>query len=105
MATLEQRVHNLFLLNVVLQLFDGVATYHGIAFWNEANPLLNHAFPYLGVGITLLLFKAKACGFLVVLRRLGARPLVVETLAMLATVYAFFSFFPWMSRFLSLVFL
>ena len=32
-----------------------------------------------------------------------ARPLVVESLAGLATAYACFSFIPWMSRFLSLI--
>ena len=53
--------------------------------------------------MTILLFKAKACGFLVVLRRLGGRPLVAETLVLLATVYGFFSFIPWLGRFLSLV--
>src|SRR5438067_11172995 len=50
------------------------------------------------------LFKAKACGFLVILRRLGDQPFVHEALVVLATVYTFFSFIPWMSRLLSLLF-
>jgi hypothetical protein len=98
-----ERLHQLFLLNLALQLFDGVATYQGIHVWGEGNPLLQASIPYLGAGATLLLFKAKACGFLVVLRRLGTRPFVYESFLVLATVYTFFSFIPWMSRILSLL--
>jgi hypothetical protein len=98
------RLHQLFLLNVSLQLFDGVATYQGLRFnWAEGNPLLLASMPYLGVGTTLLLFKAKACGFLVVLRRLAGRPFVAESLVALATVYVALSFIPWMSRLMSLL--
>ena len=97
------RLHQLFLLNLALQLFDGVATYQGFHFWGEGNPVLLSVIPYLGVGATLMVFKAKACGFLVLLRRLGHRPFVYESLVVLATVYTCFSFLPWMTRFLSLV--
>ncbi len=100
----SERVHQIFLLNLSLQLFDGVATYQGLRFhWTEGNPLLLASIPYLGVGATLLLFKAKACGFLVVLRRLGGQPLVYESFVGLATVYVFLSFIPWMTRLLSLL--
>ena len=100
----SDRLHQLFLLNIALQLFDGVATYQGLRFhWAEGNPILLASMPYLGVGTTLLLFKAKACGFLVLLRRLGEREFVRESLVVLATVYAFLSFVPWMSRLLSLL--
>jgi hypothetical protein len=99
-----ERLHQLFLLNLALQMFDGVATYQGLRFhWAEGNPLLLASMPYLGTGATLLLFKAKACAFLVVLRRLAERPLVYESLVILATVYGFFSFLPWMGRILSLL--
>jgi hypothetical protein len=102
MAT--ERVHQLFLLNLCLQLFDGVATYQGLRFhWSEGNPILLSWMPLLGVGPTLLLFKAKACGFLVVLRRLGGRPIVHGSLVALATIYGVFSFLPWMVRLLSLL--
>ena len=100
----SSRLHQLFLLNLCLQLFDGIATYEGLRWhWNEGNPILLAAMPYLGVGTTLLLFKAKACGFLVVLRRLGDRPFVYESLVVLATVYTFLSFLPWMARIVSLL--
>src|SRR5437899_1765350 len=99
----EQRLHQLFLLNLCLQIFDGVATYHGLRFWGEGNPLVAGAIPYLGLAGTLCLFKAKACGFLVLLRRLGPRPFVRQSMVLLATVYGFFSFLPWMARPLFLV--
>jgi hypothetical protein len=100
----EERLHQLFLLNICLQVFDGVATYQGLLWqWNEGNPLLLAAMPYLGVGPTLALFKAKACAFLLLLRRLGSRPLVYESLVVLATLYTFLSFIPWLTRIVSLL--
>ena len=100
---MEERLHQLFLLNLALQIFDGVATYHGLRFWGEGNPLVANTIPYLGVAGTLCLFKAKACGFLVLLRRLAGEPLVYEAFVVLATVYTFFSFIPWLTRLLSLL--
>jgi hypothetical protein len=98
------RLHQLFLLNLVLQLFDGIATYQGLRFhWGEGNPFIAASMPYYGAGATLLLFKAKACGFLVLLRRLGERQFVYESLVVLATVYTFFSFIPWMTRIATLI--
>jgi hypothetical protein len=101
---LDQRVYQLFLLNLCLQVFDGVATYMGLQFhWTEGNPIILRSMPYLGVGATLLLFKAKACGFLFLLRRLGQHPFVYESMVVLATVYTFLSFIPWMTCLLSLL--
>jgi Domain of unknown function (DUF5658) len=102
---MEKRLHDLFVLNVILQVFDGVATYQGLQHhWAEGNPIIVSWIPFLGTGATLLLFKAKACGFLVILRRLGNQPFVYESLVVLATVYAFFSFIPWLSRLVSLLY-
>lgn len=103
MSPASDRLHQLFLLNLSLQLFDGVATYQGVHLWGEGNPLLVAMIPTFGLLSTLLLFKAKACGFLVVLRRLGHRPLVYESMIVLATVYGCLSFVPWMVRFLTLI--
>ena len=103
MSASTERLHQLFLLNVVLQVFDGVATYSGVRLWGEANPLLVTLMSTFGAGMTLLVFKAKACGLLVLLRRLGPRPIVADSLVVLATVYTFFSFIPWMVRFLVLL--
>jgi hypothetical protein len=97
-------VHQLFLLNVVLQLFDGIATYHGIATpWNEANPLLCAAMMQLGIGAALLLCKASACAGLVLLRSLAQHPLAGRGLAAIAAVYGSCSFIPWTARNLSLL--
>ncbi len=97
-------VHQLFLLNVVLQLFDGIATYHGIVTpWNEANPLLCAAMTQLGIGAALLLYKTAACAGLVLLRSLARHPLAGRALAATATVYGSCSFIPWTARNLSLL--
>jgi hypothetical protein len=90
-------VHNLFLLNICLQMFDGVATYLGILGGAaEGNPIVAAAMTHLGLGTALLLFKAKACGCLVLLRRLGDTPLAVLALAGVAVVYVTCSFVPWL---------
>lgn len=99
----EQHLHQLFLLNLVLQMFDGVATYYGITHWGEGNPLILAMIPTLGVGATLLLFKAKACAFLVMLRRFAGHRGVHESFVVLACAYTVLSFVPWMTRFLSML--
>lgn len=103
MHVTADRLHQLFLLNLALQLFDGVATYHGIVHWGEGNPIVARLMQSVGIGVALLLLKAHACGCLVVLRRLGPRPIAYETMVMVATVYGMLSFVPWMTRFLSLL--
>ena len=101
----DRRLHQLFLLNICLQVFDGIATYQGLQYhWREGNPLLLSWMPYLGAGATLLLFKAKACGFLVILRRFHSAPFVYEGFVVLATIYTFFSFIPWLFRLVSLLY-
>ncbi|MBI4527433.1 MAG: hypothetical protein HY695_26870 [Deltaproteobacteria bacterium] len=93
----SKHIYNLFLLNLVLQLFDGLATYQGIKLgWEEANPLLVLGFDALGVGPALLLFKAKACGLLFLLHRLAPAPMLILVLSVLAGAYALLSFFPWL---------
>jgi hypothetical protein len=94
----------LFLLNIALQLFDGVATYQGILTpAGEANPILATAMAHLGLGSTLLLFKAKACGWLVILRRMAGRSFVAAALTGVAAAYGVCSFIPWMVRFLGML--
>lgn len=92
-------IHQLFLLNISLQLFDGVATYFGILGpWHEANPILAATMAQVGVGAALLLFKALACAALVLLRSLARRPLVAKALTVLAVAYGCLSFVPWTAR-------
>jgi hypothetical protein len=97
--------YRLLVLNLALQLFDGVATYQGLRLGvREANPLLVGAFGLLGVGPTLLLFKAKACGLLVLLHRATPARVGVTVLRALAAVYCIFSLGPWLGKFASLAF-
>jgi len=97
-------LYQLFALNVVLQMFDGVATYTGVLMgWREANPLLRDTFAVLGVGPTLLLFKAQACGLLLLLHR-GAPPrLQSYAFGALAAIYSVLSLAPWTAKFLALL--
>ncbi|HXJ34634.1 MAG TPA: hypothetical protein VMS22_11440 [Candidatus Eisenbacteria bacterium] len=103
MTVTEERLHQLFVLNLALQLFDGVASWQGIHLFGEGNPFLHGIMAYLGVGMTLLLFKVKACGFLIVLRRCGQHREACQALALVATFYAGLSFVPWMTRIVSLL--
>lgn len=90
-------IHKLFLLNICLQVFDGVATYQGVTTGvKEGNPLIAMAMANLGIGSALLLFKAKACGCLVLLRQMGDRPMVAAALGGVAIAYGALSFVPWL---------
>lgn len=103
--SVDTHLYHLLLLNLVLQLFDGVATYQGLRLGvREANPLLVAAFDVLGVGPALLLFKAKACGLLVLVHRATPARIGVTVLRALAAVYCVLSLGPWLGKFVSLAF-
>ena len=99
---MAQKLEQLFLLNLTLQLFDGIATYHGVPLWGEGNPLLLQSMTYFGIGSAVLLFKAKACGLLLLLHWRGASPAVTTSMTLVAVCYGVFSYVPWMARFLHL---
>ena len=100
----QVRIYQLVLLNVALQIFDGIATYEGLRLgWHEGNPLLVAAFAWIGIGPALLLFKAKACALLMVLHRFSHRPGVPAVLGLLAGAYGMFSLVPWTAKFVSLL--
>jgi hypothetical protein len=99
----ETRLHQVFVLNLALQLFDGIATWHGVATWGEGNPLLELAMASLGVGFAVVLAKATASAFLVLLRRCWRHREAYHALVALAAVYAAFSFVPWMLCLVSLL--
>ncbi len=99
----DVHVHRLLVLNLALQLFDGVATYQGLRLgFKEANPILVAAFGLIGIGPTLLLFKAKACGLLVLLHRTAPPPVGLHIMRGLAAVYCVLSLGPWLGKFASL---
>ena len=92
----ERGVAALVLVNVVLQLFDGVATYVGLgAGFGEGNPLLLWAFERLGPASALCLFKLEACACLLVVWQLRRSRLALPALATSAVVYAGCSLAPW----------
>jgi hypothetical protein len=97
------QLHELLLLNLALQLFDGVATLHGVHSWREGNPLIRAAIDAFGPMQALMLAKAQACGSLVIVRRVAAPMLAGPVLAAGAGMYLGLSFVPWMMRLLSLV--
>ena len=100
----QRRVYDLFVLNIALQLFDAVATYEGLRIGvREGNPILVTAFATLGVVPALLLFKAKACGFLFLLNRHPTHRVVAAALAFLAAVYCVASLIPWLAKFVLLL--
>jgi hypothetical protein len=97
-------LYDLLLLNIALQLFDGMATYTGIHMGvREGNRLLCNSFAMWGVGPSLILFKAFACGVLVLLYRNTAEQLGRQALMLLAAVYCLLSLLPWWAKLLSLV--
>ena len=96
-------MHELFLLNLALQLFDGVATWYGLRYWHEGNPFIRTTIEAVGAGQALVLYKAQACACLLLLRRSAAPMLAAWMLAGGAGLYFGLSFFPWMARLLSLV--
>ena len=97
-------LYRLFVLNMALQLFDGVATYQGLRIgFQEANPILLQAFSQIGVLPTLVFYKAYACGLLVMLHVITPARLGVPILQGLAAVYCIFSLGPWLGKFASVV--
>jgi hypothetical protein len=98
-----RQLHDLFVLNLALQLFDGIATHHGLRSWHEGNPVIRAAMQALGPEQALLLFKAQACGWLVLLRRSPVPALAGPALVGGAGLYFALSYVPWMVHFLSLV--
>ena len=102
MRVSEYDLHQLFVLNVALQLFDGIATWQGHWIWGEGNPFVHVMMTTFGVTLALALFKAKACAFLVVLRRCWRHQEAYDALRVLAVFYTSFSLVPWLVRFMVL---
>lgn len=83
-----------FIINLLLQVFDGVLTYQvlteGVP---EANPLVNGAIAQWGVLWGLLYWKIVACALLglIFALRHRRRSLTIKALALTASVYAYIS--------------
>lgn len=93
----ERAVSALVVLNLLLQVFDGVATWAGVGLgYGEGNPLVHQAMTLVGTGPALWAFKlqASACVLLVWMLRDRSR-LAAPALAFTAALYAVCSFGPW----------
>ncbi len=102
-ASSASHLQRLLVLNIVLQVFDGVATYQGLRLgFEEANPVLLAAFDHLGVTASLLLFKLIACSLLFLLHRSAPARVRLGIMRMLAAVYCVLSLGPWLAKFLSM---
>ncbi|MGH7822935.1 MAG: hypothetical protein ACREQ9_24515 [Candidatus Binatia bacterium] len=99
----EHELRQLFALNVLLHLFDGFITYQAVGLgFAEGNPLLQSAFATIGVGPALLLFKAEACGWTLLLRRSIPPALGIFTLRWIAVAHVLLAIVPWTGFFLPL---
>ena len=99
----ERAIRALVVVNLALQLYDGLATYAGLnAGFAEANPLLKWAFGHLGPASTLFLFKMQACACLLLLWRVRANRLTAPALALCAAIYTVCSLAPWTAALASL---
>lgn len=104
MVSVRRRLTELFVLNVLLQLFDTVATYQGLRVGlGEANPILVAAFERFGTVPALLAVKGVACALLCLLVSYRHHPVVIPSLKFLAAAYVVMSLFPWLSKFLALL--
>jgi hypothetical protein len=97
MSSSSGRLLGLLLLNLCLQVFDGVATYFGVTSgFGEGNPLIAAAFEHVGVGPALCMAKGYASGCLLLIWHLRGRSmLAVPALVGTALTYVMGSVAPW----------
>ena len=92
----QRTVFALFLVNLMFQVLDGLATYLGVATgFGEGNPLLRSAMDSMGVGPALLLFKLEACACLGLVWFLRRSWLAGPALLLTALLYATCAIGPW----------
>jgi hypothetical protein len=92
----ERGLYALFILNVALQVFDGLATYLGLqAGFDEGNPLLAQAMTVVGPVSNLFLAKLGALTCLLWIWQLRRARLATAALVLTAVVYATCSLAPW----------
>jgi hypothetical protein len=92
----ERGLFALFMLNVALQLFDGMATYRGLQLgFGEGNPLLVSVMATVGPMAALVLTKLYACGCLLGVWHARRARLAVPAFVLIAAIYATCSLAPW----------
>jgi len=92
----ERVLAGLLGLNLVLQVFDGLATYAGLqAGIAEGNPLLAASMQRLGITPALVIFKCEACAALMMIWLARRNWLAVPALVTCALIYLAWSVGPW----------
>jgi hypothetical protein len=98
----EIDLRKLFALNVLLQVVDGLLTYRALGIGlPEGNPLITASMATVGPGSALLLFKANACGLLLLLRRSVPPVLSAGALRAVALGVALLAVVPWLGKYLA----
>jgi hypothetical protein len=93
----------LIVVNLTLQLFDGIATYIGLhAGLAEGNPLLAWMLRQMGPEAGLCLMKLQACACLLFLWYARRNQLVAPALVLSAAIYVAGSLAPWAAALVSL---
>jgi hypothetical protein len=85
----------LVVLNLFMQVFDGVATYVGWERFGEGNPLLRAGFEAWGALPTLLVAKCVAIVLILMVARMQRPSLVAGGLSLTFAAYLAMSFVPW----------
>jgi hypothetical protein len=86
----------LMVMNLALQVWDGLATYYGLSQGvQEGNPLLRSCMEYWGVGVTLVGAKSAACVFVFSLYKVPYLSLSQWGLVLAAVSYVVGTFLPW----------
>ena len=86
----------LLVLNLSLQVWDGLATYYGLSVGvQEGNALLQACMAYWGVGVTLVGAKSVACVLLVFLWKATYLSVSQWGLVLMAVSYVLGSVVPW----------
>lgn len=93
----SRAAHRLFLVNIGLQVCDGLLTSFALSLgFQEGNPLIQATIDCWGPGWGITVWKAEACGMLVLLRGLARYPAAVVALAVTAGSYLVLSVLPWL---------
>ncbi len=96
-ASEERWLTALVIVNVLLQVFDGLATYAGLQVgYGEGNPIVAAAIGTVGPGTALAFFKVEACLCLLLVWALRHRTrLAAPALFVTASLYLMGSVWPW----------
>jgi uncharacterized protein DUF5658 len=99
---LDLDLRQLFALNILLQVVDGLLTYRGLQIgFREGNPIVGASIATAGSATTLMLYKSNACGLLLLLRRGTPPALGTRVLWWTAVCYVLLAVVPWLGKLLA----